>query len=155
MTTISPSLAPQRLDYAGLMPAGMAGLARVDKGIRDAGLDPLVKALVEVRASQINGCGYCLSSHSGEAREAGASQQQLDTLAGWRESPAFTPEQRAALAFAEAVTLVADTHVPDDVWDAAAERFDEQQLAALLFTVATVNAWNRIGVAVHLSPEPE
>jgi AhpD family alkylhydroperoxidase len=115
-------------------------------------LDPVVAALVKIRCSQLNGCAYCLDMHSREARAAGESEQRLDTLAAWRSTPFFTDREESALALAEAITLVADTAVPDDVYEAAARHFDETELAHLLWTIAAINAWNRVSVATRMAP---
>lgn len=118
------------------------------------GLDPIVAELVKVRASQVNACPFCLDMHAKTAREAGVTQEQLDVLAAWSETPFFDDRQRAALALTEAVTLIADDHVPDDVYAAAAAVFDDVELARLLTTIIAINAWNRLGIASGMQPRP-
>ncbi|HUI04280.1 MAG TPA: carboxymuconolactone decarboxylase family protein [Acidimicrobiales bacterium] len=127
----------------------LLGLAKVaGEATVTAGLPASTVDLVETRASQINGCAVCLDMHSRAARKHGLSDQQLHTLAAWRDSPYFDEPQRAALALAEAGTRLADRPdaVPDDVWDMAAKHFDEQALAALVLRIALINAWNRLNV---------
>ncbi|MGH3896666.1 MAG: carboxymuconolactone decarboxylase family protein [Pseudonocardiaceae bacterium] len=115
-------------------------------------LDPIIGVLVKVRASQLNGCAFCLDLHTREARTAGEREQRLYALAAWRETPFFTDRERAALALTEAVTFVTDGHVSDDVYRAAAQQFDETELAHLLWTIAAINVWNRMAVATRLRP---
>jgi AhpD family alkylhydroperoxidase len=113
-----------------------------------------LRALVEVRVSQINGCAFCLAMHADQARAAGFPQGKLDTVAAWRDDPTFTDRERAALALAEATTRIADGgRVADDVWAAAAEAFDEEELAALVQVIAIINAWNRMNVATERTAE--
>ncbi|MEU5386991.1 MULTISPECIES: carboxymuconolactone decarboxylase family protein [Kitasatospora] len=118
-----------------------------------AGLaDPVVTELVNLRASQINGCAFCLDRHAADARANGEREHRLDTLAAWRETPYFTARERAALALTESVTLLADTHVPDEVFDEAAEHFAEAELAHLIGLISAINALNRVGVTSRLTP---
>jgi len=114
-------------------------------------LDPVICQLVEVRVSQITGCGFCLGLHSDSARRAGVEQAKLDVLAGWREAPEFDRRERAALELAEAMTRLGDgNRVSESIWSAARDQFDDEELAALLFLVGLINVWNRINVAVEL-----
>ncbi|MGH3917577.1 MAG: carboxymuconolactone decarboxylase family protein [Pseudonocardiaceae bacterium] len=115
-------------------------------------LDPVIGVLVKVRASQLNGCPFCLDLHTREARAAGEREQRLSALAAWRETPLFNDRERAALALTEAVTFLAVGHVPDAVYETAARRFDETELAHLLWTIAAINVWNRMAVATRLRP---
>src|SRR5690606_4647934 len=115
---------------------------------------PLPKStqhLVKLRVSQINGCAFCVSLHSREARAEGETEERIWSVATWREAPFYTDEERAALALAEAATRIADNPagVPDDVWNDAADHYDEETLAALVMTIASINALNRIGVTVR------
>ena len=103
--------------------------------------------LVEIRASQINGCAYCLDMHSKDARAAGETEQRIYALSAWRETPFFTDRERAALEWTEAVTLVADSHVPDDVYAQVAQQFNEEEIVALTFAVIVINSWNRLQVS--------
>jgi AhpD family alkylhydroperoxidase len=112
---------------------------------------PLIH-LVKLRASQINGCAYCLDMHWKDLRALGENEARLYGLDAWGESPLYTARERAALAWTEAVTLVADGHVPDEAYDAVRGHFDERELADLTMAIATINAWNRLSIAARLTP---
>ncbi|SDO40928.1 carboxymuconolactone decarboxylase family protein [Actinacidiphila guanduensis] len=120
-----------------------------------AGLDPVVRELVRVRVSQLNGCAYCTDQHSAEGLKVGVGQRKLLALTVWRETPFFTARERAALALAEAVTRLDPHGVPDEVYDAAAALFDADELPRLIAMCVTMNAWTRIGVTCRMSPAPE
>lgn len=115
-------------------------------------LDKKIIELVKLRASQINGCTYCMDLHSFDAIKAGVTEQQLYTLNNWREISFFTEQEQAALALTESVTLLASTHVPDDVYEEAARRFTENELAQLIIQIVVINALNRIGVTTRMTP---
>ncbi|MFI9595558.1 carboxymuconolactone decarboxylase family protein [Nonomuraea sp. NPDC052265] len=136
--------------FAGEAYRAMAGL---DRFVAQSTLPKPLLELVRLRASQINGCVYCVDMHSSDAKQAGESDARLHAVAVWREAPFFTPEERAALAFTEAATRLSTDDVTDEVWARAAAHFDEQQMAALTVAVATINAWNRMGVATRMTPE--
>ncbi|MFI0895212.1 carboxymuconolactone decarboxylase family protein [Streptomyces sp. NPDC020983] len=149
-TTQQPTAATathtRRLDLAQQAPAAFKAQIAFDAAAR-AGLDPTVAELVEIRASQLNGCAYCLHMHTKDARKHGESEERLYLLAAWREARHFyTPREQAALALTEAVTLVAQGGVPDDVYDEAAAHFDETELAHLLAKIISINTWNRIAI---------
>ncbi len=114
-----------------------------------AGIDHRLRELVRIRASQLNGCAYCIDMHTKDARAAGESEQRLYALPAWREAPYFTSRERAALAFTEAVTLLADGHVPAEAYESAAAAFTAAEMAALVSLIVTINAWNAIGVATR------
>ncbi|MEU0586446.1 carboxymuconolactone decarboxylase family protein [Streptomyces sp. NPDC006132] len=120
---------------------------------QDAKVEPELLELVRIRASQINGCAFCLDLHTKDARRGGETEQRLHTLTAWRETPFFTARERAALALTEAVTLVHDGRVPDAVYAEAAEVFDENQLAALIWAATVINAYNRIAIATRMAPK--
>jgi AhpD family alkylhydroperoxidase len=126
----------------------------LDAAVADIGLEPSLRELVKLRASQINGCAYCVDMHSKDARRGGESEQRVYGLVAWREAPYYTPRERAALALTEAMTRLPDAGVPDDVYDEAARHFDEHELGQLMFAIIAINAWNRIGVGTHL-PLPD
>lgn len=119
----------------------------------DAGVDIRLRELVRIRASQLNGCAFCLDMHTKDARAAGETEQRIYALSAWRETSYFTDAERAALALAESITLMPQTHVPDADYLAAAEQFKEPALAALISLIVTINAWNAISVSTR-SPEP-
>ena len=144
----TPAYEEPRLDFDALVPRFSAALSRLDT-VAGVGLDPLLRELVRLHASTINGCMYCVDMHSKDARAAGETEQRLYSLGAWREAPWFTPAERAALALTEAVTLLHDGHVPRAVFDEAARHFEPEPLAQLIALLVTINAWNRVGVATR------
>ena len=136
---------------ATLIPAAMRVLAAVDEAVLGAGVDAKLLALSRLRASQINGSSLCVAGGAQRSRELGATEEQVDTVAAWREAPWFSEDERAALALTEAVTRLADNPdpVPDAVWDVAAKYFDHRELAALLLNVAITNAVNRLNASTR------
>ncbi|WP_329318461.1 carboxymuconolactone decarboxylase family protein [Streptomyces sp. NBC_01262] len=118
----------------------------------DAKVEPELLELIRIRASQINGCAFCLDMHTKDARAQGETEQRLYALSAWRETPFYTERERAGLALTEAVTLVHDGRVPDAVYAAAAEVFDEQQIAAIIWAATVINAYNRIAIATRMVP---
>jgi AhpD family alkylhydroperoxidase len=131
---------------------GYHALLGLERYVRTCGLEPKLIHLVKVRASQINGCAYCIDMHTKDARAGGETEQRLYALSAWRETPFFTDRERAALAWTEAVTRVADTHVPDEVFEAVRPHFTEKELVDLTWAVATINAWNRIAISFRAVP---
>ena len=144
---------PVRLDYEAHAPVAYKALAHLDhavmKQLEGVGFDPRLRELVRVRASQLNGCAYCVDMHSKDARAAGETEQRLYALTVWRDTPFFTERERAALAFTEAVTLMNVDHVPEEAYEAVAEHYDEDEIAALVSLIVMINAWNAIGVSTH------
>jgi AhpD family alkylhydroperoxidase len=149
MSTIT---APQPLrptvEVGRHFPAGYKALAALNQTVA-AAVEPTIFELVKLRASQINGCAYCLDMHHKDARAQGETELRLSVLSAWREVGLFTEEERAALALTEAVTLIADHHVPEDVEAAARDAFDDEAYAALVFAIITINAWNRLAITSH------
>jgi len=133
-------------------PAGYRAMLALEQALKDSTLDSVTFELIKLRASQINRCAYCIDMHYKDARAAGETEERLYMLAAWREASVYSEAERAALALTEAVTLIADGHVPDDVEAEARAQFDEQTYAALVFTIATINAWNRISITSHAEP---
>ena len=115
-------------------------------------LEKKLQHLVELRVSQINGCAYCLDMHSKDLRHEGETEQRLYTLEAWRETPFYTDRERAALAWAEAVTLITEGHVPDKVYEAARKEFSDEELIDLTMAIAAVNSWNRLNIAFRTTP---
>lgn len=147
----------QRLSIGEVDPDVYPAVLALEKYVHKGHLDEGLLALVKIRASQINGCAWCLDMHTAEARKAGISQRQIDVVASWSEAPSlFDNRQRAALAFAESVTLISNAGVPDDVWTEVTTVFDEKETVRLLMAIAAINVWNRMNVAVHtdLPAEP-
>jgi AhpD family alkylhydroperoxidase len=140
----------QRLSIREVDPEVYPAVLALEKYVRKGDLDEALLARVKIRASQINGCAWCLDMHTAEARKAGVDQRRLDVLAAWREAESqFDPRERAALAFTEAVTLISRAGVPDDVWSDLSAVFDEKESVRLLMAIAAINVWNRMNVAVH------
>jgi AhpD family alkylhydroperoxidase len=142
---------PVRLDvdaHAATFSKAMSHLDNVSTAqLVKVGIEPGLRDLLRLRASQLNGCAYCVDTHHHDARAAGESEQRVASVAVWRESPFFTARERAAFAFTESVTLVAQTHVPTDDYDALAEHFSPDEIGALLSLIVTINAWNALSVA--------
>jgi AhpD family alkylhydroperoxidase len=142
-----------RLDFDAIVPGFCRAMAALDraatKELDSAGLDRRLRELVRVRASQLNGCAYCIDMHTKDARAAGETEQRLYALPAWRETPFFTSRERAALAFTESVTLLASTHVPEADYEAVAKEFGPGEIGALVALIVAINAWNRIGVATR------
>jgi AhpD family alkylhydroperoxidase len=128
-------------------PKGYEALFGLYKYTRQTGLDHQLLDLVDLRASQLNGCAYCTDMHWKDLRAAGVSEEKLSLLSVWREAPGFTDRERAALEWCEAVTLVADSHVPDEVYRIAREQFSEAELVNLTLAISTINVWNRMAIA--------
>ena len=139
----------QRLDTRRAATDAHRAMAALETSID---FDPPLRELVRVRASIVNGCAYCLQLHTTDALAAGEEEHRLFALAAWEESPFFTARERAALRLTDAVTLVTDGHVPDEVWEEASEQFDEPELAQLLFAIVAINAWNRLAIASRKTP---
>lgn len=142
----------QRIDFKNAAPGGYKAMATLQAYVGRSGLEASLLELIKLRASQINGCAYCLDMHSKDARAAGETEQRLYTLSAWRETPFFTPRERAALAWTEALTNVADTHIPDDVYEAARQQFTEKELVDLALAIVVINGWNRLAIAFRSVP---
>ena len=144
---------PVRLDIDAHAPAFSRALSHLDhaatKELDRAGIEPKLRELVRVRASQLNGCAYCIDMHTKDARAVGETEQRLYALPAWRETPYFSDRERAALSLTEAITLMATDHVPDEAWEAVAEHFGPDELGALVSLIATINAWNALGVSTR------
>ena len=141
-----------RLNPYQAAPDAMKAVAALETYVKGSGLEASLIELIKMRASQINGCAYCLDMHARDARANGESEQRLYLLDAWRESPLYSDRERAALAWTEAVILVSQTRVPDEVYEEARRNFSEEELVKLTVAVATINAWNRIAIsfrAVH------
>ena len=144
---------PVRLDIDTVAPRFSRALAGLDAAmVREldaAGIDAGLRELVRLRASQINGCSYCVDLHSGDAAKAGETAARIAAVAVWQESPFFTARERAALQLTESITRVAETRVPDADWAAAATRFSPEELGALVSLIVVINAWNAVGVSTR------
>ena len=136
-----------RLNAYQAAPAVMKAMMALESQVVANGLEPALMELVKIRASQINGCAFCLHMHTRDARAKGEKEERIYLLDAWRESPLFSPRERAALAWTEAVTLVSQTHVPDEVYEQARAEFSEGELVKLTLLVTTINAWNRFAIS--------
>jgi AhpD family alkylhydroperoxidase len=136
-----------RLNAYQAAPAVMKAMMALESQVVANGLEPVLMELVKIRASQINGCAFCLHMHTRDARAKGEKEERIYLLDAWRESPLFSPRERAALAWTEAVTLVSQTHVPDEVYEQARAEFSEEELVKLTLLVTTINAWNRFAIS--------
>ncbi len=141
-----------RIDFRKFSPEPLQALLAMEKYLAGCGLDHKFAHLLKLRASQINGCAYCIDMHSIDARAAGETEQRLYALDAWRETPFFSARERAGLAWIEAVTLVSNAHVPDSVYDEAKAHFSEKELVDLTYLAATINAWNRLAIALRSVP---
>ncbi len=144
---------PVRLDFDTLAAGFSRAMAHLDKAatkeLDNAGIDPKLRELIRIRASQLNGCAYCVDMHTKDARAIGETEQRIYALPVWRHTPFFTSSERAALAFTETVTLLADSHVPDEAYAVVAREYNEQEVAALVSLIVMINAWNTVGVTTH------
>ena len=142
----------ERLNYAKAFPEGIHALRNLGKTIDAGGLEPSLVELVKTRASQLNGCAYCLDMHTKDARAAGETEQRLYALSAWRETPFFTPRERAALAWTEALTNIQQGHASDESYAEARSQFDERELVKLTLAITQINTWNRIALAFRIEP---
>ncbi|HVB32180.1 MAG TPA: carboxymuconolactone decarboxylase family protein [Gemmatimonadaceae bacterium] len=141
-----------RFSYATSAPGAYQAMVGLEKYLHQCGLEESLIHLIKLRASQINGCAYCIDMHWKDLRAIGENEQRLYSLDAWRECPYYTDRERAALAWTEAVTLVADGHVPDAVYDEVQPHFTEKELSDLTFAIATINAWNRLAISARTEP---
>jgi AhpD family alkylhydroperoxidase len=146
---MSATLRARRIAMDEMAPRLFAAMIRLEDAIE---LDERVRELVRVRASQINGCAFCIDMHWKDARAAGEREDRLYSLDAWRESPVYSDRERAALGLCEAITLISESHVPDGVWDAAAGEFEPRELAHLVFAITAINAWNRVVMSARTEP---
>lgn len=136
-----------RMEHWKIAPGGFKAMLALETYLRESGLDHGLLHMVKLRASQINGCAYCIDMHWKDARAAGVSEQRLYGLDAWREAPYYDERERAALEWTEALTRVTEGHVPDEVYQTASSHFSDKDLADLTWAVAAINAWNRVGIA--------
>lgn len=141
----------QRLKYSQKMPDSMKGLLEMENYVEKSGLDRTIFELVKHRASQINGCAYCMDMHTKDARAAGETEQRLYLISAWREVPFYTERERAALAWTEALTLISTNDVPESLYNHVSEHFNEKELMALTITIIAINGWNRLAIAFRTS----
>ena len=142
----------ERIDYQKASPEALKGMLELEKYLANSGLERPLYELVKLRASQINGCAYCIDMHSKDARKAGESEQRLYALTAWRETLFYNDRERAALAWTEALTLISENKVPDSLYHSVRESFDEKELIALTMAIIAINAWNRLAISLRVVP---
>jgi AhpD family alkylhydroperoxidase len=143
-----------RIDERRASPQVLKAMMSLEAAVQSRGIEPLLVDFFNLRASQVNGCAFCIDMHTKEARHHGETDQRLALLSVWREVPFFSDRERAALAWTEAVTLVSHDHVPDDVFQQAREQFSEAELVNLTLAIVAINGWNRFSIAFRKTPEP-
>lgn len=143
----------QRTDISIENPAAYQAMFGLENYLKSTSIDDRTKELIKIRASQINGCAYCINMHTKEARSKGETEQRIYALSAWRDTNYFTPEERAVLALTESVTVITKEHVPDEVYDEAARHFDAKQVGEIIMAIITINAWNRIAISTKMMPE--
>ena len=141
-----------RMNFYQAAPETMKALVALEAQIQASGLEKSLIELVKTRASQINGCAFCINMHTADARKQGETEQRLYLLSAWRESPLYTDRERAALAWTEAVTLISQTHAPEDVYNEVRAHFSEAETVNLTALIGAINAWNRLAIAFRAVP---
>ncbi len=141
-----------RIDPQKVSPGAYKAMYGLETFVRQSGLEPSLLDLVKMRASQINGCAYCIDMHSKDARAQGETEQRLYALDAWRETPFYSERERAALAWTEAVTLISHRHVPDEIYNHVREHFTEEELVSLTMAIVAINGWNRLAIAFRAAP---
>lgn len=141
-----------RLDIRKYAGEALQAMYAIEKYLEECGLEPGLLHLIKMRASQMNGCAYCIDMHSKDARALGETEQRLYELNAWRETPFYSERERAALAWAETLTLVSETHVPDNAYEDVRKQFSEKEVVDLTYAIATINSWNRIAIALRAVP---
>jgi AhpD family alkylhydroperoxidase len=142
----------ERIAYNHVAPDGVHAMRQLEQYVKQSGLEPGLLELVRIRVSQINGCAYCIDMHTKDARARGETEQRLYGLSAWRETPFYSERERAALAWAEAVTLLAQNSIPNELYEQARGQFSEKELVDLTLGVIAINGWNRLAVAFRQVP---
>ncbi|MCE9537919.1 MAG: carboxymuconolactone decarboxylase family protein [Bacteroidetes bacterium] len=141
-----------RLNYSEVAPDALKAMLELEKFVTNSGLEKSLYELVKTRASQINGCAYCLDMHTKDARIAGESEQRLYALSAWRETPFYTEHERAALEWTEALTLISKNNVPDSLYEATRKHFSEKEMVTLTMSIIAINGWNRLAIGFRTVP---
>lgn len=141
-----------RLDYTKVQPEALQTLLKLEGYVIESGIDHKLLELIKIRASQINGCAYCLDMHTKDARATGETEQRLYMLSAWREAPFYTEAERAAIALTEAVTKISDAGVPTELYEQVRKHFDEGQFFNLIMAINAINCWNRIAISTGMVP---
>ncbi len=140
-----------RINPYAAAPNAIKTVMAMENYVKESGLEMPLIELVKMRASQINGCAFCLNMHSHDARTAGETEQRLHVLPAWRETTLYTPRERAALAWTEALTLISETHAPDDIYEEARAQFNDKELTDLTLLIGAINVWNRIAIGFRMT----
>lgn len=141
-----------RLNYTEVAPKAMMGMLELERYVHGSGLDRSLYELVKTRASQINGCAYCLDMHTKDAREEGETEQRLYGLSAWREAPYYSEKERAALEWTEALTVISENDVPDSLYEATRKHFNEEEIVTLTMAIIAINGWNRLAICFRTIP---
>ncbi|HEY9103030.1 carboxymuconolactone decarboxylase family protein [Chitinimonas sp.] len=141
-----------RIDFYTASPEALKALIALEGSVNKLGLEPELLDLIKLRASQINGCAFCVDMHTTDARKKGVGERRLSGLTVWRETPFYTPRERAALAWTEAVTLISQTHAPDEDYTAMLGEFSEKEIVDLTLAITTINSWNRMAISFRKMP---
>jgi len=143
----------ERVQIVKEIPAAYQAMSGLEKYLGTSSIDKQLFELIKIRASQINGCAYCINMHTKDARSLGETEQRIYALSAWRDTPYFTKEERAVLALTESVTVITKEHVPDAVYEEAARYFESKQIGEIIMAIITINAWNRIAISTNMMPE--
>ncbi|WP_040949493.1 carboxymuconolactone decarboxylase family protein [Gorillibacterium massiliense] len=141
-----------RMNHREVNPAGFQALLKLEDAAKKMGLEPVLFELIKIRASQINGCAYCVDMHTTDLRKMGETEQRLNLVVVWQESPVFTPRERAALALTEAVTRISEAGVPQDLYNEVNRHFTESEIVSLIMAINAINCWNRIAITTGMFP---
>ncbi|MGE5447156.1 MAG: carboxymuconolactone decarboxylase family protein [Bacteroidales bacterium] len=142
----------ERLNYSKVAPNALKAMHELEKYVHGSGLERSLYELVKIRASQINGCAYCIDMHTKDARKAGETEQRLYALSAWRETPFYSQRERAALAWTETLTMISENNVPDSIYESVREYFDENEIVALTMAIVAINGWNRLAIGFRTVP---
>ena len=145
----------ERINTAKVDPAAYHAMLGLETYVDKSGLDPKLRDLLKIRASQINGCAYCLAMHTRDARKHGETDERMHLLPAWRETPIYSAREQAALAWTEALTLITEGHAPDEVFAQVKKQFSEKEVVALTLAVVAINGWNRIAISLRAMPQVE
>jgi len=141
-----------RMNHQAANPAAFQALLKLEDSVKKMGLEPVLYELIKIRASQINGCAFCLDMHTTDLLKMGESERRVNLIAVWREAPQFTARERAALALTEALVRIADAGVPQHIYDEARRHFSESEFVAIIMAVNAINSWNRMAIATGMFP---
>ena len=143
----------QRIDATSVNPAAYKAVATLQTYVDQSGLDAKLRELIKIRASQINGCAFCLAMHTRDARKLGETDERMHLLNAWREAPIYSAREQAALAWTEAITRITDGHVPDHIYEQVKRQFSEKEIIDLTAAAVAINTWNRIAIAFRSTPQ--